>query len=147
MKNLAKNRKARHDYQVLETFEAGLALQGTEVKSCREGNISLVDAYAQVKDGELWLVNAHTAPYGHGNRYNHDPKRDRKLLMHKREIRRIAQATEAKGLTVIPLRFYLSRGRIKVELGLCKGKNVHDKRQTLKRKIADRESREAMKRF
>jgi len=144
---LAENRRARHDYDILEKFEAGLALTGTEVKSCRMRNVSLADAYAKVRNGELWLVNAHVAPYGGGNRYNHPPRRDRKLLLHKREIRRLAQAIETRGLTLVPLRLYLTKkGLIKVELGLCRGRKLHDKREVMKRKIHEEEARRAMNR-
>jgi len=143
-KTLAQNKKARHDYYVLETVEAGVVLQGTEVKSCRAGNVSLADAHARAGNGELWLVGAHIAQYSHGNRNNHEPRRDRKLLLHKREIRRFAQAIEAKRLTLIPLRVYLAHGKIKLELGLCRGKQAHDKRETLKRQMHEREARRAM---
>lgn len=144
MSTLAHNRKARHDFHVLEKIEAGIAFRGTEVKSCRAGGLSLVEAYARVKDGELWLIGAHIAPYTHGNRDNHSPRRDRKLLVHKREIQRLSQATEAKGLTLVPLRAYLCRGKVKIELGLCRGKNVQDKRETLKRKAHEMEAKRAI---
>ena len=144
MSTLAQNRKARHDYHVIETLEAGIALLGTEVKSCRAHSISLSDAYARVINGELWLVGAHIAQYEQGNRNNHPPRRNRKLLLHRREIARLSQAIEAKGLTLIPLRVYLARNRIKVELGLCRGKHVRDKREALKKKVHDREVRRAI---
>lgn len=144
MSTISHNRKARHDFHVLEKIEAGIALRGTEVKACRAGGLSLVEAYARVKEGEFWLIGAHIAPYDHGNRDNHPPRRDRKLLVHKREMQRLAQATEAKGLTLVPLRAYLRRGRVKVELGLCRGKNVRDKRETLKRKAHELETKRAI---
>ncbi|MCF7853236.1 MAG: SsrA-binding protein SmpB [Candidatus Pacebacteria bacterium] len=145
MTTLAKNRKAFHDYEILEKFEAGIELQGTEVKSCRERNISLADAHARVdEDGEIWVRGVHIAPYKHGNRENHDPRRPRKLLLHKREIRDLKQATETKGMTLIPLRFYVKHRRVKVELGLCRGKARHDKRETMKRKIHEQEAKQAM---
>ena len=144
MPNLVQNKKARHDYHVLETFEAGIALAGTEVKSCRAHNISLADAHARIISGELYLIGAHIAPYAQGNRNNHAPRRERKLLMHKREVRRLTQELEAKGLTLIPLRFYTTRGKVKVELGLCRGKNVCDKRQDLKKRMHEQETRRAI---
>ena len=143
---LAENRRARHEYDILERIEAGLALTGTEVKSCRMRNVSLAEAYARVRNGELWLVNCHIAPYAAGNRNNHPPRRDRKLLVHKRELRRLAQAVETRGLTLVPLRMYLTRkGLIKVEIGLCRGRKLHDKRETMKRRIHDEEARRAIK--
>ncbi|OGV66879.1 MAG: SsrA-binding protein [Lentisphaerae bacterium RIFOXYA12_64_32] len=145
MSTIVQNRKSHHDYEVLEKVEAGIALVGTEVKSCRDHSVSLADAYARMTDGELWLVGVHIAPYAQGNRNNHDPRRDRKLLLHKHEIRRLAQAIEAKGLTLVPLRFYLLRNRVKVELGLCRGKNVRDKRDTLRKKMDDMETRRAIR--
>lgn len=144
MKILVKNRRARYTYHVLETFEAGIVLQGTEVKSCRAGNISLNEAYARIDDDELWLVGAHIAPYEQGNSNNHEPTRNRKLLMHRHEIRRLRQAVEAKGQTLVPLMVCLSNGRVKVEIGLCKGKNVADKRQDMKTRDAERETRRAI---
>lgn len=145
MKVLVQNRKARHDFQVLDTLEAGIQLQGTEVKSCRANNISLADAYAKVENGELWLHGVHIAPYDQGNRNNHPPRRARKLLVHKREIRRLSRETDAKGLTIVPLKVYLNpRNKVKVELGLCRGKNVHDKRQDLKKRVHERETRAAL---
>ncbi len=141
---IVQNRKARHDYHILERFEAGIALTGTEVKSCRQHNVSLADAYARVLGRELYLIGAHIAPYEQGNRNNHPPRRDRKLLMHRREIQRLSQQIEAKGLTLIPLRVYFKNSRVKVELGLCKGKQTHDKRQDMKKKMHDLEARRAM---
>jgi SsrA-binding protein len=132
-KNIAQNKKARHDYAILDSFEAGIELTGTEVKSCRAGGVSLVDSYATVIDGELKLIGTHIAPYEMGNRFNHEPRRQRRLLMHKREIGRLKKSVEQKGLTLVPLSFYFnSRGKVKVNLGLCRGKNVGDKRESLK---------------
>ena len=145
MTTLTQNRRAAHEYQILAKFEAGIALQGTEVKSCRKHDIALTDAYAEVQDGELWLVGAHIAPYSHGNRANHEPRRRRKLLMHKREIGRLLKDTAAKGMTLIPLRFFLDKGKIKVELGLCKGKNLYDKREAMKNKDQEREIRRTLR--
>jgi SsrA-binding protein len=141
MKVLTDNRRARHEYHIVEAFEAGIALTGTEVKSCRAKHISLAEAYARVIGGELWLIGSHIAPYEQGNRNNHEPVRNRKLLMHRREIVRLKQAIEAKGMTLAPLKVYLEKGRIKVEIGLCQGKNVRDKRQDLKKREDERETR------
>ena len=143
--NLARNKKAFHDYEILEKFEAGIQLLGTEVKSCRAHNLNLTEGYAKVQDGELWLCNVHIAHYKQGNRFNHEVRRPRRLLLHKREIRRLKQATEAKGLTVAPLAVYLKGQHIKVELGLGRGKSKHDKRETIKRQIHRREAREAVR--
>ncbi len=131
---LAENRKARHDYTVLETIECGIVLKGTEVKSVRRGGVSLAGSYAAVLKGELWLVGADIAAYEFGNRFNHSPKRDRKLLVHAKDVLVLRQKTEAKGLTLVPLSLYLKRGRVKVLLGVCRGKLLHDKRRALKDK-------------
>jgi len=139
---VALNRKARHNYTISDTFEAGLVLTGTEIKSIRAGKANLSDAYARVERGEAWLVGAHIAPYEAGNRYNHEPKRDRKLLLHRSEIDELMGKAAAKGLTVVPLRLYISRGRAKIELGLAKGKQLYDRR----RDLADRQSRRDMER-
>ncbi len=136
---LAENRKARHDYTVLETLECGIVLSGTEVKSVRYGGVSLSGAYAAVLKGELWLVGADIAPYEQGNRFNHDPKRNRKLLVHAKEVRELKMKSEAKGLTLIPLKLFLSHGRVKLELGVCRGKALHDKRESLKKKAIARD--------
>ncbi len=137
---VAKNRKAWHLYHILETFEAGLVLVGTEVKSLRQGKVSMVDAYAVIEDGEAWLLNLHISPFDKGNRFNHEPLRPRKLLLHKYEIRRLIGKTKEKGLTLIPLRIYFNaKGIAKVELGLCKGKKLHDKRAALAEREAKRE--------
>ena len=132
-KTVAENRRARFDYFIEETFEAGIALSGTEVKSLRFGEGSITEAYAEVRDGECWLINANIPEFSHGNRFNHEPKRPRKLLLHPREIEKMIGAVERKGMTLVPLSVYFnSRGRAKVELALAKGKQVHDKRQTMK---------------
>ncbi len=136
---LTENRKARHDYTVLETLECGIVLSGTEVKSVRNGGVSLSGAYAAVLKGELWLVGADIATYEHGNRFNHDPKRNRKLLVHAKEVRELKMKSEAKGLTLVPLKLFLSHGRIKLELGVCRGKALHDKREALKKKAIARD--------
>ena len=136
---LAENRKARHDYAVLDTVECGIALSGTEVKSCRNGSVSLAGSYGAVLGGELWLVGADIAAYSFGNRFNHDPKAQRKLLVHAKEIEALRIKTEAKGLTLVPLKMYLKRGRVKLELGVCRGKKAHDKREALKNKAIRRE--------
>ena len=130
----AENRKARHDYTVLETIECGIVLTGTEVKSVRHGEVPLAGAYGAVLKGELWLLGADIAAYRFGNRFNHEPKSQRKLLVHAKEIRELQLKTEAKGLTLVPLKVYLKHGRIKVDLGVCRGKQLHDKRDALKKK-------------
>ena len=130
----AENRKARHDYTVLETIECGIVLSGTEVKSVRHGELSLAGAYGAVLKGELWLLGADIAAYKFGNRFNHEPKSQRKLLVHAKEIRELQLKTEAKGLTLVPLKVYLKHGKVKVDLGVCRGKQLHDKRDTLKKK-------------
>jgi SsrA-binding protein len=142
---LASNRRARHEYHVLETFEAGLELTGTEVKAAREGRVQLKDRYVEVRDGQAWLVGVHISPYSHGNRQNHPPERDRRLLMHRREIDRIFGRTMAKGLTAIPLEIYLKGNWIKAELALAQGKKLWDKREAAKKRILDREAEEAIK--
>ena len=145
MRPLASNRKARHDYHVLETVEAGLALHGTEVKSARQGRVQLKDSYVEFRSGEAFLVGAHISAYSHGNRENHQPERPRKLLLKRREIDKLAGRTVAKGLTVVPLSVYLRGDRIKVELALAQGKKMYDKRETEKRREQDKEMREAVK--
>ena len=131
---LAENRKARHDYTVLETIECGMVLSGTEVKSIRHGSVSLAGSYGAVLKGELWLLGADIATYRFGNRFNHEPKSQRKLLVHAKEIRELQLKTEAKGLTLVPLKIFLKNGKIKVDLGVCRGKQLHDKREALKKK-------------
>ena len=130
----AENRKARHDYTVLETIECGIVLSGTEVKSVRHGEVSLAGAYGAVLKGELWLLGADIAAYKFGNRFNHEPKSQWKLLVHAKEVRELLLKTEAKGLTLVPLKVYLKHGKIKVDLGVCRGKQLHDKRDALKKK-------------
>lgn len=139
-KIVADNRRARFDYEILDTYEAGLALVGSEVKSLRQGRASLADSYAATERGELWLLNAHIPEYGLANRFNHEPKRPRKLLLHRREVDRLAGAVEREGLTVVPLKLYFNdRGRAKVELALARGKKLHDKRETEKQRSWNRE--------
>ncbi len=133
------NRKVRHEYFILETFEAGIVLKGTEVKSLRNGDANLNDAYAVVKNGNVWILNMHISPYEHGNINNHDPRRDRKLLLNKREIRRLIGKTTEKGLTLVALRVYFKHGKAKLELGLAQGKKLYDKREDLKRRQHERE--------
>ena len=135
----AENRKARHDYTVLETIECGIVLTGTEVKSVRHGEVSLSGSYGAVLKGELWLVGADIAAYKFGNRFNHEPKSMRKLLVHAKEVRDLQLKTEAKGLTLIPLKVFLKNGRIKVDLCVCRGKQLHDKRDALKKKALRRD--------
>ncbi len=142
---IASNKKAFHDYHILDKLEAGLVLVGTEVKSARQGRVNLKDSYALVREGEAFLLNCHISPYSHGNRENHDPTRTRKLLLHHKEIRKLIGKTQEKGLTVVPLRMYFRRGRIKVELGIARGKKLFDKRETERRKDLDREARAAVK--
>ena len=137
--DFAENRKARHDYTVLETIECGIVLTGTEVKSVRHGEVSLSGSYGAVLKGELWLVGADIAAYKFGNRFNHEPKSMRKLLVHAKEVRDLQLKTEAKGLTLIPLKVFLKNGRVKVDLGVCRGKQLHDKRDALKKKAMRRD--------
>lgn len=139
VKIIANNRKARHDFLVLQTIECGIVLQGTEVKSLRKGQCSLQEAYATFRGEELYLVNFHIAPYEHGNRENHEPKRDRKLLVHKREAYKLKSAVQEKGVTLIPLSIYFSGHLVKVELGLCRAKKKYDKRETTKKRETERE--------
>lgn len=139
-----ENRKARHDYTVLDTVECGIVLTGTEVKSVRHGEVSLAGSYGAVLKEELWLVGADIAAYKFGNRFNHEPKSMRKLLVHAKEVRELRLKTEAKGLTLIPLKVYLKHGRIKVALGVCRGKALHDKRDTLKKKALKRDLERGM---
>jgi SsrA-binding protein len=137
---VARNKRARHDYHILETWEAGVVLNGTEVKSLRQGKASLVDAYATVRDGEVFLLNMHIAPYEQGNQFNHDPTRTRKLLLHKKEIRRLIGGVERQGLTLVPLELFFSpRGKAKVTVALAKGKKQHDKRADARRREDERE--------
>jgi SsrA-binding protein len=142
---LAQNRKARHEYHLEERYECGIALLGTEVKSLREGRAQLQEAYARMKDGELWLEGCHISPYEQGNRENHEPTRPRKLLLHRRELRRLEGKTREKGYTLVPLRFYMKGNRIKIEIALARGKRQYDKRESLKRAMQDREARAHLK--
>ncbi len=146
-KLICQNKKAWHNYFIEDTYEAGISLLGTEVKSLREGKASLGDSYAKIKGGEVFLVDAHISPYSHANRFNHEPLRTRKLLLHKREIKRLIGKVQEKGFTLIPLRLYFSNGKAKVELGLAKGKKLYDKRETLKQKAVQRELERGRKGF
>jgi len=145
IKNVTENRKARHDYHILETFEAGIALSGTEVKSLRAGRANLQDSFARIDNGELILYNMHISPYEQGNRFNHEPKRARRLLMHKREIMRLLGKTREKGLALIPLKVYFKNGWAKVELALARGKKLYDRREDMAARDARREIDRAMK--
>ena len=145
-KTVATNRKARHLYSIEDSFEAGIVLTGTEIKSVREGSVNLQDAYARIERGEAWLVGARIAPWAGGNRYNHEPMRDRKLLLHRSEIHKLEGRVNEKGLTLIPLSLYWKDGRAKVELGLARGKHVRDKRETIKRRTDERDAERAMRR-
>ncbi len=145
-KVVAKNKKARHDYQVVDAIEAGIELKGTEVKSVREGKVQLVDGFARVERGELYLHNVHISPYEFGNRFNVDPTRKRRLLVHKAQIRRLERQIAEKGMTLVPLSVYLRRGRVKVELGVCRGKRRFDKRRTIAERDAKRDMDRALKR-
>lgn len=144
-KNIAENRKAFHDYHVLETFEAGIVLQGTEVKAIREGSVNLRDSFARVERGEIWVHNVHISPYSHRGYADHEPTRPRKLLLHRQEIRKLIGKTVERGMTLVPTRMYFRNGHVKVALSLAKGKKSHDKRETIKRREADRETRAAVK--
>lgn len=143
--SIAENRKAFHDYHILETYEAGVALVGTEVKSIRGGNVNLRDSYARVEDGEVWIYNVHISPYSHRGSSDHEPTRKRKLLLHRQEIRKLIGKTVERGMTLVPTRVYYKDGRIKIAIGLAKGKKDYDKRETIKRREADRETRAAVK--
>jgi len=144
-KSIAENRKAFHDYHILETYEAGLALLGTEVKAIREGSVNLRDSYASLEDGEVWLFNVHINPYSHRGYADHEPTRRRKLLLHRQEIRKLIGRTVERGLTLVPTRLYFKNGHVKVSLALARGKQAHDKRETVKKRDADRETRAAVK--
>jgi len=140
IKVVSTNKKARFEFFILETFEAGLVLKGTEIKSVRSGQISLQEAYVRTNGAEIWLVGAHVAPYEHASAFQHDPKRDRKLLMHKKEIRKLFDEVRIKGMTLVPMRVYLKGGRAKLEIGLAKGKKQYDKRESIKERDVERES-------
>jgi len=142
---IVHNRKARHDFEILDSFETGIVLQGTEVKSLREGNVILKDSYAAAEKGEIFLFNVHISPYEAGNNFNHEPERPRKLLLHRSEIRRLIGRADQQGLTLVPLRMYFKKGRAKVELGLAKGKRQYDKRRDIAQRQADREVERALK--
>ena len=144
-KLIADNRKAFYDYHILETFEAGIALLGTEVKGIREGQANLRDSYAAVESGEVWLHNVHINPYSHRGYVDHEPRRKRRLLLHKYEIRKLIGRTVEKGLTLVPTRLYFKNGKVKVGLALARGKQAHDKRETMRRREVDRETRAAVK--
>ena len=144
---LAQNKKARHDYLILETIEAGLVLTGTEIKSVRERRINLKDGFAQIHNGEAWLMNVHISEYTQGNRFNHDPLRARKLLLHKKEIQKLTGQTSEKGITIVPLKVYLKHGFAKVLLGIAKGKHDYDKRETIKKRDQEREIRRTLKNY
>ena len=143
---LATNKKAFHDYNIIERFEAGIQLVGTEVKSCRERAIQLNEGYVKISGNQMWLVNVHIAQYGFGNRFNHEVRQQRRLLMHHNEILKLAQWLGTKGGTIIPLKFYLKQGLVKVEIAYCQGKNRGDKRETLRRQQSDLEMRRQVKR-
>ena len=144
-KIVADNRKAFFDYHVLETFEAGLVLLGTEIKAIREGRVNLRDSYARLENGEIWLLNVSISPYSHTGYARHEERRDRKLLLHRHEIQKLTGRVVEKGLTLVPLRMYMKKGRVKVALALVKGKQAHDKRETIRRREIDRETRAAVK--
>lgn len=145
IKVVAQNKKARHDYHIEETYEAGLVLTGTEIKSVRAGKVNLRDSYARIKDGEVFLLNMHISPYEQGNRFNHDPLRTRKLLLHKREINKLIGLTKEKGYTLVPLKIYLKNGLAKVDLAVAKGKKLYDKRESMKKRDAQREIERAFR--
>jgi len=146
VKLLAENRRARHDYHLLEKYEAGLALTGTEVKSARAGKIQLRDGYAEIVGNEAWLVNVHIAPYSHGSAFNHDPERRRKLLLHRAEIDKLMWKSREKGLTLVPTRVYVKNGKIKCEIAVARGKKLHDKREAIRTREQEAEARAAMRR-
>jgi len=139
IKPIAKNRKARHEFEILDRFEAGLALRGSEVKSLRGGRANLQDAYIRIENGEAWLIGCHISPYPWANRENHDPLRERKLLLHHSEIEKLRRATAERGMTVIPLRLYFKGARVKVEISLARGRKLHDRREAIKTRDAERE--------
>jgi SsrA-binding protein len=143
---IAHNRRARHEYEVIDTLECGIMLVGSEVKSLRKGTLSLDEAYGQVKQGEVWLMGCEIAEYVEANRFNHNPRRPRKLLMHRREVKKFASQAHEKGLTLVPLKMYFKEGRAKVLLGICRGKQLHDKRESLKAKTMKREMDRAIRR-
>ncbi|WP_202079124.1 SsrA-binding protein SmpB [Caldalkalibacillus salinus] len=145
IKTVAQNKKARHDFHIEETFEAGIVLTGTEIKSIRAGRSNLKDSFARVKNGEVWLHNMHISPYEQGNRYNHEPERARKLLLNRKEINQLIGKTREQGFSLVPLKLYLKNGYAKLQLALAKGKKLHDKREALKRKDAKRDIERAFR--
>lgn len=145
-KVVAQNRKAFHEYEILERFEAGIVLVGTEVKSVRQHEVNLKDSFARAFQGEIWLENCHISPYSHGNIQNHEPRRSRKLLLNKREISKLLGEITRKGLTIVPLQMYLKNGKVKVEIALVRGKRLHDKRETARRRVIQREIETELKR-
>jgi len=142
---LTRNKKAEHEYFIEERYEAGIELKGTEVKSCKNRSVNLKDGFARIENGEVFLYNIHISPYNEGNQFNHEPTRTRRLLLHKREIKRLIGLTQQKGYTLVPLSVYVKQGKVKVELGLAKGKQKHDKREAIKRKTMEREMEKAVK--
>jgi SsrA-binding protein len=144
-KQIATNRKAFHNYHIVDTYEAGIALTGTEIKSVRAARVNLTDGFVQIKRGEAWLVNVHIAPYDFGNRENHEPRRERRLLLHKQEIRKLQSKVSERGWTIVPLRMYLKRGLAKVEIALVRGKRLYDRRDAVAQRDMDRELRRAIK--
>jgi SsrA-binding protein len=144
-KLICQNKKARHDYHIITTYEAGLILRGSEVKSCRLGKANLKDGYGRIKDGEIYLVNIHISPCAYAHQLNHDPLRERKLLLHKSEIKKLYGKIREKGLTLIPLKMYFKNGKVKVEMAVAKGKRVHDKREAIKKKDSARETERAFR--
>lgn len=144
-KDILNNRAAFHEYHILEKYEAGIALKGTEVKSVMEGRIQLKESYVSIRDGEIWLLNAHVSPYSHGNRENHEPLRTRKLLLHKREIEKLERETTVKGMTLVVTRIYWKNGRIKFEVGVAKGKKLYDKREDLKKRDIEKDTKAQLK--
>jgi len=144
-KIVTTNRKARHDYHIVDTMEAGIVLKGTEVKSIRLGKVNLKDSYATIKNGELFLIGMHISPYDFGNIFNHDPERERKLLMHRREIRKLFGKVQIQGMTLVPLKLYFKKGKVKVQLALASGKKQFDRRHDIAKRDAEREMRRALK--
>lgn len=145
IKVIAQNRRARHDYHIEDTIEAGLVLTGTEIKSIRAGRVNLKDSFARIQNGEVFLYNMHISPYEQGNRYNHDPLRTRKLLLHRREINKLIGLTKEKGYTLVPLKIYIKNGLAKLDLAIAKGKKLYDKREAMKKRDAEREAQRVLR--
>ena len=145
IKIILSNKKARHEFHILDRYEAGVVLKGTEVKSLREGKVNFLDAFVAIRKGEAWLLNLHISPYSYGNRENHEPTRPRKLLLHANELLKLSQKIKEKGLTIVTLSLYFRKSLVKAEIGLCKGKNIHDKRQTLEKRQAARDMERAIR--